>query len=167
MRQLNYRQSRLVILSHLIIRRHVTQTFESMAGSDSSEEDEPILAPQPSSETLPCAPVCYVNNLQRLVVRLILIVSSNSHCRRRGWTKMLTKSSVSNGRPASLLLAFPDTPLRVQGRLMPPAREHSHYRTFVEQHLCQEPFPDRICSTEETVQIHRNRAPQCHALCLR
>ena len=37
---------------------------------------------------------------------------------------------------ASLLLAFPDAPLRVQGRLMPPAREHSHYRTFVEHDLC-------------------------------
>lgn len=42
----------------------------------------------------------------------------------------------SNGRPASLLLAFPDTPLRVQGRLMSPAREHSHYRMLVAQHLC-------------------------------
>jgi hypothetical protein len=37
----------------------------------------------------------------------------------------------SDGRPASLLLAFPDTPLRVQGRLLTPSREHYHYRTFL------------------------------------
>ncbi|KAF2999681.1 hypothetical protein E8E13_002085 [Curvularia kusanoi] len=33
----------------------------------------------------------------------------------------------SNGKPASLLLAFPDTPLKVQGRLLTPPREHAHY----------------------------------------
>lgn len=34
----------------------------------------------------------------------------------------------SNHKPASVLLAFPDTPLRVQGRLAAPSREHSHFR---------------------------------------
>lgn len=36
----------------------------------------------------------------------------------------------SNGRPASLLSAYADTPLRVQGRLEPPDRRQLKYRTL-------------------------------------
>ena len=36
----------------------------------------------------------------------------------------------SNGKPASLLSAYEDTALRVQGRLETPPRHYSHYRTF-------------------------------------
>jgi len=36
----------------------------------------------------------------------------------------------SNGRPASLLAAYADTLLRVEGRLETPARAQSHYRGF-------------------------------------
>ncbi|KAJ4983249.1 defective in methylation-7 protein [Stagonosporopsis vannaccii] len=39
----------------------------------------------------------------------------------------------SNGKPANLLLAYADTPLKVQGRLEAPSREHSHY-------VLQKPF---------------------------
>lgn len=35
----------------------------------------------------------------------------------------------SNGKPASLLSAYSDTPLRVQGQLEPPGRGQSKYRT--------------------------------------
>ena len=35
----------------------------------------------------------------------------------------------SNGKHTSLLAAYADTPLRVQGRLETPAREHAHHRT--------------------------------------
>jgi len=38
----------------------------------------------------------------------------------------------SNGKPANLLLAYADTPLKVQGRLETPAREYSHYRTSLQ-----------------------------------
>ena len=35
----------------------------------------------------------------------------------------------SNGKPASLLSAYADTPLKVQGRLEPPGRGQLNYRT--------------------------------------
>ncbi len=35
----------------------------------------------------------------------------------------------SNGKPANLLLAYADTPLKVQGCLEAPSREHVHQRT--------------------------------------
>lgn len=36
----------------------------------------------------------------------------------------------NNGKPASLLAAFADTPLKVTGRLETPARPQLKYRTF-------------------------------------
>lgn len=36
-----------------------------------------------------------------------------------------------NGKPANLLVAYADTPLRVTGRLDPPKREQSRYCAFV------------------------------------
>jgi len=36
----------------------------------------------------------------------------------------------SNGKPASLLSAYTDTPLRVRGRLEPPGRGQVKYRTL-------------------------------------
>lgn len=39
----------------------------------------------------------------------------------------------SNGKPASLLSAYEDTALKVQGRLKTPPRDYSHYRTFCAQ----------------------------------
>lgn len=41
-----------------------------------------------------------------------------------------------NGKPANLLLAYPDTPLKVQGRLEAPSREHSHHGTLHTACLC-------------------------------
>lgn len=35
----------------------------------------------------------------------------------------------SNGKPASLLVAYANCPLKVQGRLEAPERRHAHYRT--------------------------------------
>lgn len=47
------------------------------------------------------------------------------------WTEfVLSDASVvyeSNGKPASLLLAYADTPLRVLGRLETPRRDQSQY----------------------------------------
>lgn len=37
----------------------------------------------------------------------------------------------SNGKPANLLVAYADTPLRVEGRLDPPKREQAKYCALV------------------------------------
>ncbi|KAG9197516.1 hypothetical protein G6514_001510 [Epicoccum nigrum] len=64
----------------------------------------------------------------------------------------------SDGRPASLLLAFPDTPLRVQGRLITPSREHYHY-------LQKKPYkPTKIVLHNVTRYAYAEMADRTYAI---
>jgi len=73
----------------------------------------------------------------------------------------------SNGKPANLLLAYADTPLKVQGRLQAPSREHSHYGIICAQPCRRALSLTERCSTQETIQAHRHPCSLCHTVRLR
>lgn len=79
-----------------------------------------------------------------------------------------------NGKPASLLAAYADTPLRVEGRLEAPGRGQTRYRascgalTFARAYSLEKLLStDAKYSPQETVQTYGYRTTQRDALFLR